>query len=75
MVRLDQPANALWLETPAPSAAVAGGETRHFDTVMNAISFIMEDLPADVRGSAWITTDDGSLTIEEIEQLWESQTD
>ena len=40
---------------------------------MEAIQFIMEDLPDDVRGTAWITTDDGSLTIEEIDQLWASR--
>jgi hypothetical protein len=71
-IAIDQAANALWISSADLAAAgrIGGGRTRHFESVLNAVRFIMEELgPAD-RATAWITTDEGRITMEEIEAIY-----
>jgi hypothetical protein len=73
-IDLNQPANALW--TPAggfaPPGQIGGGQTRAFESVSNAVRFVMEELSPDDRSTAWITTDQGSLRPQEIQALYEA---
>jgi hypothetical protein len=71
-IELNQPANALWIPAGglAPPGQIGGGQTRSFESVSNAIRFIMEELSPDDRSTAWITTDHGSLTLQEIQALY-----
>jgi hypothetical protein len=69
-IDLDQPANVLWHSRVPPQGAVDHGETRHFDSLRKAIRYVMEEIPEGVRGTAWITTDSGSIQIAEIEALY-----
>ena len=68
MVKLSQAANVLWVEGPQPGHE-ANAQTKHFESVLAAVRFIMEGLPAEFRTTAWVTTEDKSLTIEEIQSL------
>jgi hypothetical protein len=73
-IDLNQPANALWIPAGgvAPSGQIGGGQSRSFESVSNAVKFVMEELsPAD-RSTAWLTTDQGSLTLSEIQALYEA---
>jgi len=69
-IALDQPANAMWIPEIGPPGMIGGGETRHFDSVDNAVRFVMEELLFEVRATAWITTDEGALPIERIEEIY-----
>lgn len=69
------PANVLWHAQVPPAGQLEGGETRHFDRLAAAIRFVRDEIPDDQRYSAWITTDAGSLTIEEIERLYDQLPD
>jgi hypothetical protein len=68
---LNQPATGHWFATPPPPGTdTFGGETRHFDSVTDAIRFVMEELTEAPHASAWITTGAGSLTLDEITILY-----
>ena len=68
---LNQAANVLWFAAPPPPGdAIFGGETRHFESATAAIRFVMEELTDFPHTSARITTDAGSLTLEEITILY-----
>jgi hypothetical protein len=68
---LNQPATVHWFATPPPPGTdTFGGETRHFESVTDAIRFVMEELTEAPHASAWITTDAGSLTLVEITLLY-----
>jgi hypothetical protein len=74
MIKLDLPADVFW--TPADQIPETGpdwaGNQRHFATLREAVRFAMEELTTADRANIWITTEDGNLTIEQIEQLYES---
>jgi hypothetical protein len=61
-IRLDQPADALWI--------AGGGERQSFDSVRDAVRFVMDQLAPAERASAWIRTHDGFLDARQIEQLY-----
>jgi hypothetical protein len=67
---LNQPAIVHWFATPPPGTDPLGGETRHFESVTDAIRFVMEELTEAPHASAWITTDAGSLALDEITILY-----
>jgi hypothetical protein len=69
---LNQPANALWMPAGSIPAtgAIWGGETRHFASLYDAISFVMEDLSSADKTFAWITIDNGSLNLKGIEAIY-----
>ena len=68
---LNQPATVHWFATPPPpDTATVGGQTRHFNSATDAIRFVMEELTEAPHASAWITTDAGSLTLDEITILY-----
>jgi len=46
-----------------------GGHERHFESLPRAIYFVMQELTIAGRANAWIRTEDGNLTIEQIEKL------
>jgi hypothetical protein len=70
-VDLRQSANVMWFAHVPKPGAVEGGEKRHFSDLEDAIRFVMEGIRADMRGTAWITTDSGSLSYEDIEKLYQ----
>jgi hypothetical protein len=45
------------------------GHARHFDSLRRAIDFEMHELTIAGRTNAWITTENGNLTIQQIERL------
>jgi hypothetical protein len=69
--KLDFPADVHWV--PADRIAEAGpdwgGNQRHFESLRKAIEFVMQSLTIADRANVWITTEDGNLTVEQIEQL------
>jgi hypothetical protein len=68
---LNQPATVHWFATPQPpGTATVGDETRPFESATDAIRFVMEELTEAPHASAWITTDAGSLTLDEITILY-----
>jgi len=62
-IALDQSANAMWIPEIAPPGLLGGGEMRHFESVHNADRFVTEELPFEVRATAWITADAGGVAI------------
>lgn len=72
MIKLDLPADVFW--TPAdqiPETALEwAGNQRHFESLRDAVRFAMEELTVADRANIWITTENGNLTIEQIEQLY-----
>jgi hypothetical protein len=61
---LDQPANVLWIpEDQIPA-------TRSFASLRDAVHFVMGELVSRDRAIASITTDQGVLTIEQMEKLF-----
>jgi hypothetical protein len=71
MVKLDVPADVHWIPADEVSQATPdwGGHERHFESLRRAIDFVMQELTIAARANAWITTQDGNLTIEQIEKL------
>jgi hypothetical protein len=70
-VKLDLPADVHWMpadEVPE-SRPDWGGHERHFESLRRAVDFVMQELTIAGRANAWITTEDGNLTIEQIEKL------
>jgi hypothetical protein len=71
MIKLDLPADLIWV--PADQIPETGTDVnpnqRHFDSLRQAICFAMEELTVADRANLWITTEEGNLTIEQIEQL------
>ena len=70
-VKLDLPADVHWM--PADEVREArpdwGGHERHFESLRRAVDFVMQELTIAGRANVWITTEDGNLTIEQIEKL------
>ncbi len=71
---LDQPADVIWV--PADQVTETGVNSppnqRHFDSVRQAVCFDMDELSIADRANLWIATEEGNLTIEQIEQLHRS---
>lgn len=69
--KLDFPADVHWV--PADRIAEAGpdwgGNQRHFESLRQAIEFVMQGLTIADRANVWIATEDGNLMVEQIEQL------
>jgi hypothetical protein len=70
-VKLDLPADVHWMPADQVSEARPdwGGHERHFESLRRAVDFVMQELTIAGRANAWITTEDGNLTIEQIEKL------
>ena len=70
-VKLDLPADVHWM--PADEVREArpdwGGHAIHFESLRRAVDFVMQELTIAGRANVWITTEDGNLTIEQIEKL------
>jgi hypothetical protein len=68
---LDQPADVIWV--PADQVPETGANSppnqRHFDALRQAVCFAMDELSIADRANLWIATEEGNLTIEQIEQL------
>jgi hypothetical protein len=70
---LDEQASANWiLFPPMPeSNVIYGGANRDFESVANAVRFVMEKLPVHQRGTAAINTDSGkTYKIDDIEAIY-----
>ena len=69
--KLDFAADVHWV--PADRIAEAGpdwgGNQRHFESLRQAIEFVMRGLTIADRANVWIATEDGNLMVEQIEQL------
>jgi hypothetical protein len=61
-LKLDQPADAFWIQ--------GGVHRRSFDSVTDAVRFVLDDLTEPQRASAWIKFENSSLALEQIEQLY-----
>jgi hypothetical protein len=74
MINLDLPADVLWV--PADQVPETGADTppnqRHFGSLRQAICFAMDELTIADRANLWIATEEGNLTVEQIEQLHRS---
>jgi hypothetical protein len=70
-VKLDRPADVHWM--PADQVPEASpdwdGRERHFETLRKAIDFVTHELTIAGRANAWIATEGGNLSIEQIEKL------
>jgi hypothetical protein len=62
------PAIVHW-RNPLPHEPNKGDRKRRFTSIVNAVRFVMEDLTDFPQSTAWITTDSGDLTYEEIRLL------
>jgi hypothetical protein len=70
-IDLNQPADVNWLHiAPPPGLAGFGEEERQFESLANAIRFVMEALVNFSRSTALIKTDADHLTFEEIKLLY-----
>jgi hypothetical protein len=70
-MNLDRPATAHWMETVSEKPS---GMSTPFESVANAVRFVMEDLLLPYRESAFIETLDGAdrYGIEEIAKIYAS---
>lgn len=58
-----------------PAGAVWGGETKTFNTLRDAIRFVMTELTESDRATAWIAVDgQTSLQIQEIGAIYKEAT-
>ena len=68
---LDQAATALWIPVAElPPDKIGGGQSKMFDELRSAVLFVMDELLPEDRGTAMIQTDQGMVSIEEIEKLY-----
>jgi hypothetical protein len=74
MVKLDQAAKVIWNEvTMRPvtlGKKIDTSATRDFESVPNAVRFVMEKLSPSERATAMIQTDEAGLLTGEIEVLY-----
>ena len=69
-VKLDLPADVHWMPADqVPDSPDWDGHERHFASLRGAIDFVMQELTIADRANVTITTEDGNLTIEQIEKL------
>ena len=63
-------ANASWLVSPIPlESGLLPGPARRFESIENAVRFVMDDLDPAYRVFARITYDGGSLRIGDIARI------
>ena len=67
-ISLEQPGRAKWFDVSG--CAVNRAQATPPASTPDAVRFVMEQLPPDLRGSAWIVTDAGSLGIGDIQALY-----
>ena len=68
---LDQAATALWIPVAElPPDQIGGGQSKMFDELRSAVLFVMDELLPEDRGTAMIQSDQGTVSIEEIEKLY-----
>jgi hypothetical protein len=67
-IDLTAPAVVYW-RNPSPHQPNKGERERRFTSISNAIRFVMEDLSDFPQSTAWISTDSGDLTYQEIRLL------
>ena len=67
-------ATAFWhpveMREAVKGSKILGGKERAFESVENAVRFIMEDLSDSDRGTAMIQTDGRSIHIADIEKMY-----
>jgi hypothetical protein len=66
---LNQPAEVNWLPAPPLPCTSSIAGKRNFTTVLEAIRFVIEELPFYGRQTAFITTDTGRLKNGDIRLL------
>jgi len=72
-------AKVLWMPEPEMvarppgSQIIPGGRDRQFESVENAVRFVMEDLSEYERGNAIIQTDSGTIHRADIEAMYAQQ--
>jgi hypothetical protein len=72
-MNLDWQATVHWVDTIS-TTTVAGGRSRPFGSLRNAVKFVMEDLRDPYRSTAFIDTDGGGhYPIEAIESIYASE--
>jgi hypothetical protein len=73
---MTEAANVHWFPEAAMMLAKPGqkivhpGDDRKFESVGNALRFVMETLPPGVRSTAIIQTDNASIQFEDIERMY-----
>ena len=72
---MSEAATAFWIPEPTMMAAKPGeplfqrGKDRQFESLENAVKFVMEDLSDRDRPTAMIQTDNASIQFGDIERL------
>ena len=67
-ISLEQDGTAKWFERSGLD--VSRARDANCTSVLEAIRYVMEQLPPDIRGSAWIETRTGSLGIGDIQVMY-----
>ena len=73
MMTLDQAAKVAWIETgqiKRHSGDLIKGSSREFESVRNAVLFVMETIAPNSRHTAMILTDGATLYPAEIEAIY-----
>jgi hypothetical protein len=73
-MNFEQPADVHWFgeQQVASVAALSDGRRQSFESVREAVRFVMEKLTATEKMSAFIQTDEEHYSIEDIEAAYES---
>jgi hypothetical protein len=71
---VDSPADVHWTSAYKVLEAEPGKAVnqQHFESVREAIDFVMQELTIADRANVWITTKHDNLTVEQIEKLQDS---
>jgi hypothetical protein len=70
---LTQAATALWIPVAElPPDQIGGSQNKMFDELRSAVLFVMDELLPEDRGTAMIQTDQGMVSIREIEKLYKN---
>jgi hypothetical protein len=67
---VDSPADVHWTSAYQVLEAEPGtaGNQQHFESLREAIDFVMQELTIADRANVWVTTEHGNLTVEQIEK-------
>ena len=72
---MTEPATVFWysqeIKKPADGSKKFGGRDRKFESVENAVTFVMEKLSATERGTSMIMTDSRSIYPMDIKRIYE----
>jgi hypothetical protein len=70
-MNLDEAATVLWTRHQDISATnVTGGSQRQFDSLRNAVRFVIEELPDLEKDTAFVQTHERSYPIAEIQEIY-----